>query len=62
MIASSSVAIDLPLKLLVWEDGEGKVWISYNSPAYLQARHGLPRELVGVIAGVEALAAAAAAE
>ncbi len=56
MIASPSIAIDLPLKLLVWEDGEGKVWISYNSPAYLQGRHGLPRELVGVIAGVEALA------
>jgi uncharacterized protein (DUF302 family) len=59
MIASPSVAIDLPLKLLVWEDGEGKVWISYNSPAYLQTRHGFPRELVGNIAIVEALAAAA---
>jgi uncharacterized protein (DUF302 family) len=60
MIASPSVAIDLPLKLLVWEDGESKVWISYNSPAYLQARHSLPPELVGNIAVVEALAAAAA--
>jgi uncharacterized protein (DUF302 family) len=59
MIASPSVAIDLPLKLLVWEDGEGKVWISYNNPAYLQARHGFPRELVGNIAIVETLAAAA---
>jgi uncharacterized protein (DUF302 family) len=60
MIASPSVAIDLPLKLLVWEDGEGKVWISYNSPEYLQARHGLPQELVGNIALVGALAAAGA--
>src|ERR1017187_4886720 len=38
MIASPSIAIDLPLKLLVWEDGEDKVWISYNSPQYLHAR------------------------
>jgi uncharacterized protein (DUF302 family) len=56
MIASPSIAIDLPLKILVWEDGDGKVWISYNSPAYLQARHGLPAELVQNIAVVEGLA------
>src|ERR1700683_1329776 len=42
MIASPSIAIDLPLKALVWQDTAGKVWISYNAPAYLQARHGLP--------------------
>jgi uncharacterized protein (DUF302 family)/uncharacterized membrane protein YidH (DUF202 family) len=60
MIASPSVAIDLPLKLLVWESADGKVWISYNAPAYLQARHGLPPELVQNIAGVEALATKAA--
>jgi len=60
MLASPSVAIDLPLKILIWEDTDGKVWISYNSPAYLQARHGLPQELVQNIAVVEALAAAAA--
>ena len=41
MIASPSIAIDLPLKILVAEDSQGKVWISYNDPAYLQARHGL---------------------
>src|SRR6202451_1438862 len=41
MQAAPSVAIDLPLKLLVWEDGQGKVWISYNSPEYLKERHGL---------------------
>jgi uncharacterized protein (DUF302 family)/uncharacterized membrane protein YidH (DUF202 family) len=56
MIASPSIAIDLPLKLLVSEDANGKVWISYNAPAYLQARHGLPKELVGVLAGPEAFA------
>ena len=60
MIASPSIAIDLPLKALVWEDTDGKVWISYNAPAYLQARHGLPRELVQNIAVVEALAGEAA--
>ena len=60
MIASPSIAIDLPLKVLVWEDADGKVWISYNAPAYLQARHGLSPELVQNIAVVEALAAKAA--
>jgi uncharacterized protein (DUF302 family) len=61
MIASPSIAIDLPLKILVWEDSSSKVWISYNSPAYLQARHSLPQHLVQNIAVVEALAATAAA-
>ena len=60
MIASPSIAIDLPLKILVWEDAHGKVWISYNAPAYLKARHGLPAELVQNIAVVEALAKNAA--
>jgi len=39
---SPSAALDLPLKILVWQDEDGKVWLSYNSPEYLQARHGLP--------------------
>jgi len=60
MLASPSVAIDLPLKILVWEGADGKVQISYNAPAYLQARHGLPAELLPNIAVVEALAAKAA--
>jgi uncharacterized protein (DUF302 family) len=60
MQAAPSVAIDLPLKILVWEDAQGKVWISYNSPAYLQARHRLPPELMPNIAVIEALAAKAA--
>jgi len=60
MIASPSAAIDLPLKILVAEDRDGKVWISYNSPAYLQARHGLPDNLMQPIAVAGALAAAAA--
>lgn len=57
MLAAPSVAIDLPLKLLVWEDGQGKVWISYNSPEYLKERHGLPQDLLQNIAVAGALAA-----
>jgi uncharacterized protein (DUF302 family) len=60
MLASPSVALDLPLKILVAEDGAGKVWISYNAPAYLQARHNLPPDLLPNIAVIEALAAKAA--
>ncbi len=56
MLAAPSSAIDLPLKILVWEDGEGKVWVTYNSAKYLQERHGLPEELLQDIAVVEALA------
>ena len=46
MLAAPSIAIDLPLKILVWQDGQGRVWISYNSPGYLQQRHDLPQDLV----------------
>jgi uncharacterized protein (DUF302 family) len=60
MLASPSIAIDLPLKILIWEDGDGKAWISYNSPAYLQGRHNVPEELLKNIAVVETLAAKAA--
>jgi uncharacterized protein (DUF302 family) len=56
MLAAPSIAIDLPLKILVSEDAHGKVWISYNSPAYLQERHGFPPELLQNIAVVETLA------
>jgi uncharacterized protein (DUF302 family) len=59
MLAAPSTAIDLPLKLLVWEDENGKVWVSYNSPEYLQKRHGFPQELVPNIALIETLAAEA---
>jgi uncharacterized protein (DUF302 family) len=59
MLASPSAAIDLPLKILVAEDSEGKVWISYNSVDYLKERHGLPQNLSPNIAVVETLATAA---
>ncbi|WP_158792048.1 DUF302 domain-containing protein [Granulicella sp. L60] len=46
MIASPTVAIDLPLKALAWEDAQGKVWLTYNSPEYLAERHNLPQDLM----------------
>jgi uncharacterized protein (DUF302 family) len=61
MIASPSIAIDLPLKILIAEGADGKVWVSYNDPAYLKDRHNLPDNLLQNIAVVETLAAAAAA-
>jgi uncharacterized protein (DUF302 family) len=62
MVAVPSIAIDLPLKILIAEDAEGKVWISYNAPAYIQARHHLPEELFQAYSGtgVDKLAAKAA--
>ena len=56
MQAAPSIAIDLPLKILIWEDAQGKVWVSYNSPAYLQQRHNLAPELLKNLAVVETLA------
>jgi uncharacterized protein (DUF302 family) len=59
MLAAPSAALDLPLKILVAEDTQANVWISYNSAEYLKARHGLPENLVPNIGVVQALAAAA---
>jgi uncharacterized protein (DUF302 family) len=59
MLAAPSAALDLPLKILVAEDPQGEVWISYNSADYLKERHGLPNNLMPNIAVVEAVAAAA---
>ncbi len=52
MLAAPTLALDLPLKALVWEDAEGKVWVSYNTPQYLQERHGFPENLMANIAGI----------
>ena len=57
MQAAPTSAIDLPLKILVWQDDEGKVWVSYNSAEYLQARHGFPEALRGNLAAATGLAA-----
>lgn len=60
MQASPKLGIDLPLKALVWEDGEGKVWLTYNDPSYLQQRHAFPEELIGRLAAATPLLAKAA--
>jgi uncharacterized protein (DUF302 family) len=62
MVAVPSIAIDLPLKILVWEDAGGKAWVSYNSPEYLRERHEVPADLMQNITVVAALAAKAAEE
>jgi uncharacterized protein (DUF302 family) len=61
MLAAPSVAIDLPLKILVWQDDQGKVWVSFNSPEYLKERHGLPPDVLQNISVIEALAMKATA-
>ena len=59
MNAAPSSGLDLPLKALAWEDDAGKVWLSFNSFAYLQQRHRLSDELIQKITGSEALIRAA---
>jgi uncharacterized protein (DUF302 family) len=55
MLAAPSLALDLPLRTLVWEDEHGVVWVSYNTPEYLQERHGFPEELMANISGIRAI-------
>jgi uncharacterized protein (DUF302 family) len=62
MVANPTVAIDLPLKVLAWEDADGRAWVAYNEPEYLQARHHFPPELEKNIAALGALAATAAGD
>ncbi len=59
MLAAPSTALDLPLKILVWQDATGRSWVSFNDPEYLRDRHGFPAELSQNIAAVATLAAAA---
>jgi uncharacterized protein (DUF302 family) len=60
MLAAPSIAIDLPLKILIWQDEEEKVWVSYNSPEYLAERHGLSPNLAQNIGFIETLASSIA--
>src|ERR1700722_17101228 len=62
LLASPRSGLDLPLRALAWEDANGGVWVSSNSPDYLASRHGLTAELIARIAGVGALIEGAAAE
>jgi uncharacterized protein (DUF302 family) len=61
MVAAPSSALDLPLKVLVSEEADGKVWLSFNSPEYLASRHEIPAKLVANVAGIRGLVIAAAA-
>ena len=60
MLAAPSIAIDLPLKILIREDPAGKAWLSYNSSQYLKHRHNIPDDLLKNIAVIDALATLAA--
>jgi uncharacterized protein (DUF302 family) len=57
---SPTAGLDLPLKVLIWEDGDGHAWLSFNSPDYLRERHGLPDDLMKPVSGVAALVDAVA--
>jgi uncharacterized protein (DUF302 family) len=57
MLAAPSIAIDLPVKILIWQDDQEKVWVSYNTTEYLTERHGLPPHLAQNIGFIETLAA-----
>jgi uncharacterized protein (DUF302 family) len=60
MAAAPTASLDMPLKVLIWEEADGTVWVGYNTPAYLSERHGVPVELLANIRAVESLAAIAA--
>jgi uncharacterized protein (DUF302 family) len=60
MQCEPTAALDLPLKVLIWEDTDGHTWLSFNSAEYLRQRHGLPDELMKPVSGVAALVEAAA--
>jgi uncharacterized protein (DUF302 family) len=60
MVAAPGTALDLPLKVLAWADAANRCWVSFNSPEYLQRRHGFPAALLANIAGLEKLVQAAA--
>lgn len=55
MVASPLLALDLPLKILVWQSSDGRVWVSYTSVSYLATRYSVPQELVGNIAVIDGL-------
>jgi uncharacterized protein (DUF302 family) len=65
MQANQTAGIDLPLKALVWEDANGKTWLSYNDPAWVAKRHQLgagAQQIVDVLAAALAAVASVATE
>jgi len=55
MQAAPTAALDLPLKALVWQGAEGQVWISINTPQFLQTRHHIPENLLLNIAAISTI-------
>jgi len=62
MVASPLLALDLPLKILVWCNRDGEVLVSHNATSYLASRHNIPRDLLTNIAGIDALVQGALGE
>lgn len=60
MLAAPTLAVDLPMKILVWQDTESRVWLTYNSADYLRTRHNIPKTLIHVLDAVENISRAAA--
>jgi uncharacterized protein (DUF302 family) len=60
MQAAQTIAIDLPLKILVWQDGSGQTWLSYNDPHWLAKRHGIDGAAVPAVNGLAAALASLA--
>ena len=58
MQSMQTIGIDLPLKILVWQDASGNTWLSYNDPAWIAKRHGLGREVESTVNGMSAALAA----
>ena len=54
MEATQSIGIDLPLKALVWQDGSGNTWLSYNDPGWLANRHGLGHDVDATVTALTA--------
>jgi uncharacterized protein (DUF302 family) len=59
MLAAPTLALDLPLKALAWQDKDGKVRLSFNSAEYLKNRHNIPNDLLKNIAGLPSILQAA---
>jgi uncharacterized protein (DUF302 family) len=61
MVAAPGTALDLPLKVLAWQDAANRCWVSFNTAEYLQQRHGFPAALIANVAGLDKLVQAAIA-
>jgi len=55
ILATPGAALDLPLRVLAWADEANRCWVSFNTPEFLQQRHGFPAALIANIAGLEKL-------